>query len=129
MDSEAWAGLPAVTRQRTIASLCLAVLYIVVLPTLLWLASSKKRVFPQAMSGYLVFAFLDNLGTTMWKMALEQHGPSGNTLVDMYWVRMGTDIFGIVIVLVVTGLWLGYFRRSRRVKNTFTRPLRRLSEG
>jgi hypothetical protein len=111
--------------QWTITSLSLAAIDFVASVVLLTLAFRKTRVFPRAMIAWLLYGLLVGVGSRIWAMAGDQHDVLGIGLGYGYWASNGANIaFG----LAWCGLWVGYFLRSKRVRNTFTRPVRPFRE-
>jgi hypothetical protein len=105
-------------------SLAVQVVYLVASAALLTLAFLKKHVFARAMIGYIAFGFLVYLARTIRKMVIDPSGVVGASGLDPHWMRIGADIFGIILGGAISGLWVGYFLKSKRMKNTFTRPLK-----
>jgi hypothetical protein len=71
-----------------------------------------------------VFGCLYAVVWTIRLLVINPRGDLGASGLDLHWLRFGADIFGFVIYAVWSGLWVGYLLKSRRVKNTFTRPLK-----
>ena len=108
----------------SVYSLCLAAVYLVASAGLLILAFLKKHVFRRAMIGYITFGFLVYLASTIRKILADPSDVGGVSSLHLHWVRIGGHIFGFIVVTALFGLWVGYFLKSKRVKNTFTRPLK-----
>ncbi len=124
LPTEGGAGLSTYGRQTAVYGICLSSFYVIVIAVLLAMAFSKKRAFPRAMIAYQGFAFGASVASAIWAMVAEPRATTVASAIDPLIFELVRRVMVVVLSGAITGLWIAYYLKSKRVKNTFMRPLR-----
>ena len=75
------------------------------------------------MIAYQGFAFGASVASAIWAMAAEPRAATVASAIDPLIFELVRRVMSCLSG-AITGLWIAHYLKSKRVKNTFARPLR-----